>query len=84
MKSIEAQLNEALEQIKRQDAEIASLKKAVHGRQITIARNYREALLKEVNLSQDSIKRLMGAFATSTDNAGLKQAINVEQRRGAR
>ena len=81
MKSIETQLHEALEQIKVKDDAIASLKFAVHQHRLTIGKLEREARLKEAGLPEPSIKRIREAFATSTDNAGLKEAISVERRK---
>jgi hypothetical protein len=74
MVSVEVRLNEAL-------AEIASLKTTVQTLRIENARITRDGLLKEAHLPSNTINRLHEAFATSTDNAGLRQAINVEKRR---
>jgi hypothetical protein len=73
MKSLEVQLNEAL-------AENVSLKDVIHQKQITIAKLQRDELLWQAGLPQRCVQRLNSAFATSTDNAGLKQAINCERR----
>jgi hypothetical protein len=81
MKSIEVQLHEALEQIKNKDAEIVSLKRAIHSKQLTIANIQRDWKLKEAGLPEPCVKRIHDAFATSLDNAGLKEAINVEKRK---
>jgi hypothetical protein len=83
MKSIEVQLNDALALLKGKDAEIAKLKTVIHTQQITLARLERDGVLLASGLSEDSIARLNAAFATSTNNSGLKQAIHVESR-GAR
>ena len=80
MKSIEAQLNEALDLLKCRDAEIVTLKKVIHEKQIIIAKTERDGKLKESGLPAGAVARLHAAFAQSTDNAGLKQAINCERR----
>jgi hypothetical protein len=82
MDSIETKLNKALGAISIQGQMIAKLKRAIHQKSITIASIQRDARLKESGLPQLAIKRLHEAFATSTDNAGLKEAINVERKRG--
>ncbi len=56
----------------------------VYEQRVTIAKLERDAVLKEAKLSTNSIMRLHEAFKGSTDNAGLRQAIHVEQRRGVR
>jgi len=81
MQSLETQLNQALEGIKQRDELIASLKSTIHRKQLIIASIQRDWQMKEAKLSGDSIKRLHEAFATSTNNAGLKEAINVERKR---
>ena len=83
MTSVETKLNEALALLAARDAEIATLKKVIHEKQITIAKNERDGVLLASNLTPEAITRLHAAFAKSTDNAGLKQAINCE-RRGAK
>ena len=78
MKSIEVQLNEALELVKSRDAEIVTLKESINvGKQAT-AKAERDGQLKESKLPEPCVLRLSEAFAKSTDNAGLKEAINVE------
>lgn len=81
MKNIETQLHEAHELLKAKDAEIVTLKRVIHQKQIAHANVQRDWQLKEAGLLPDSITRLHAAFATSTDNAGLKEAINVERKR---
>jgi len=81
MKSVEAQLHEAFERIGQLTGENIELKKVIHEKQITIAKIERDGVLKVANLSPDSVDRLHKAFATSTNNAGLKEAINVERKR---
>lgn len=78
MKSIEVQLNEALEANKVQAAEIVSLKEAVTNSKKAIAKAERDSQLKESKLPVPCVTRLSEAFVNSTDNAGLKEAINVE------
>jgi hypothetical protein len=60
--------------------ENTSLKKKIHELRIENARIIRDGVLKDSGLSQDTIKKLHLIFANSTDNAGLKTAIKVEQR----
>jgi len=81
MKSVESQLNEALELVKEKDDLIRTLKRVIHQKQLTIATIQRDWQLKEGGLSPEAIKRLHQAFTASTDNAGLKQAINVERKK---
>lgn len=78
MKSIEVQLNEALAQITVKDAEILSLKEAVTNGKVATAAADRASQLKESKLPEPCSKRINEAFAKSTDNAGLKEAINAE------
>lgn len=66
--------------LKEATAEFASLKTAVHTLRIENARLLRESQMKEAGLSTAAVTRLHAAFANSTDNAGLKTAIKVEQR----
>jgi len=79
MQSLETQLNAALAGIKERDELIASLKRVIHTKQLTITSIQRDVQMKEAGLSADSMKRLHQAFATSTDNAGLRQAIKIEK-----
>lgn len=78
MKSVEVQLNEALESIKTLTAENTTLKEAVTAAKVATAKAEREGLLKEAKLPEPCVKRVNEAFAKSTDNAGLKEAINTE------
>ena len=80
MTSVEAKLNQTLELLSARDAEIVTLKKVIHEKQITIAKIERDGVLLASNLMPEAITRLHAAFAKSTDNAGLKQAINCERR----
>ena len=81
MKSVEVQLNEAYRSLNEALDVIASLKTVIHQKQITIAALQRDGRLKEARLHPASVVRLHEAFAISTDNAGLKEAINVEKRK---
>jgi len=78
MKSVEAQLQEALEQIKGLTKENTELKEAVTKQRKETAKVERTSQLKESKLPEPCVKRLEEAFKESTDNAGLKEAINVE------
>lgn len=78
MKSVEVQLNEALAKITTLETENTQLKEAVTAGKIGIAKAERTAQLTEAKLPEPCTKRLQEAFAKSTDNAGLKEAINVE------
>jgi hypothetical protein len=78
MVAIEIQLNEALAKITAKDVEIVALKEAVSAGKIAIAKAERDGQLKESKLPVPCVNRLSEAFAKSIDNAGLKEAINVE------
>lgn len=80
MKSIETQLHEANEQIKSQIELIVSLKRVIHQKQIKITNIERDWKLKDAGLPAESIARIHQAFAGSTNNNGLKEAINVERK----
>ncbi len=54
------------------------LKVAIHQVQVARAATERKYILRDSHLPEPCVKRLDAAFANSTDNAGLKQAINVE------
>jgi hypothetical protein len=73
MKSIEAQLNEVLEQI-------TTLRKAVTFYRLKAAKAERELLMHKANLTLTAKDRLHSAFINSLDNAGLREAINIELR----
>jgi hypothetical protein len=81
MLSVEAKLNAALDQIKHQEAEIASLKNEVSNNRIDAAHYERELRMVNAGLPREAKDRLHRAFEHSRDNAGLKQAINTEKRR---
>lgn len=84
MKSIETQLHEALGQVEKLTFENTSLKTAIHSVQVECARRVRQYILKDAQLSGASVARLNAAFINSTDNSGLKQAINVERKSSPR
>ena len=81
MLSLETQLNQAFERIGQLTGENIELKRVIHQKQLTIANIQRDWKLKEAGLPEPCVKRIHDAFATSLDNAGLKQAINVEKRK---
>jgi hypothetical protein len=58
----------------------AELKQAITRIRIDRAKEQRETLMLAARLPEPVRARLHAAFATSTDNAGLKQAINTERK----
>jgi hypothetical protein len=80
MVSIETKYNQLLDENAFLTRTIQQLKVALHQMQIERAATERANTLSEAMLPASSIDRLNKAFATSTDNAGLRQAINVERR----
>ena len=84
MTSVEIKLNEALDTINFCERQITSLRGALHQERVAHAATRRAWTLKESGLPQSSIDRLHVAFAKSTDNAGLREAINVEKKRGSK
>lgn len=80
MTSIEAKYNQLVDENAALTRIITQLKAALHQSQIGHATIKRQQLLKESGLPEQSCERLNRAFALSTDNAGLKQAINTERR----
>lgn len=80
MMSLEAKYNQLLDENAALLRVISQLKTALHETQIKVAATERANILREAMLPIPSIDRLNRAFATSTDNAGLKQAINCEHR----
>lgn len=78
MDSIEVKLNEALAKIKILETENTQLKEAVTTSKVATAKAERASQLKESKLPEPCVKRIDEAFGKSTDNAGLKEAINVE------
>lgn len=82
MTSIEAKYNQLLTENATSARIITQLKAALHQAQIARAATERKYILRDANLPFPCVERLEKAFATSTDNAGLKQAINCEKRGG--
>ena len=80
MISIEAELNKVLAENQQIRQENTELKAAIHEMRIAKAATERADILRDAMLPVESIARLNDAFKTSTDNAGLKQAINAERR----
>lgn len=78
MESIEVKLNAALTKIAALETENKQLKEAVAQGRIEKAKAERAVALKEAKLPAPCVARLDEAFKSSTDNAGLKEAINVE------
>jgi hypothetical protein len=64
------------------EKENKELKAAITTQRRQTARANRELLFRERNLPVDIKERLHQVFSSSTDNAGLKEAINVELKRG--
>lgn len=62
------------------EQENTQLKEKVHAMRIDCAFWHRQNRLANAGLSPVSKDRINNAFAQSTDNAGLKEAINVEKR----
>jgi hypothetical protein len=83
MKSIEVQLNEANARITALETENTQLKESVSTQRKATAKVERAWLLEKAGLPPVSVKRINEAFANSTDNAGLKQAINTERKQFA-
>lgn len=82
MKSIETQLYEAREITVQLMQFNKALKDSFKKAQRRAAKAERELLFYKSNLKQESKDRLHQAFRESTDNAGLKEAINTEMKRG--
>ncbi|HEX6822677.1 MAG TPA: hypothetical protein VF123_11515 [Candidatus Sulfotelmatobacter sp.] len=75
MQSVEAKLNEVIEENKQ-------LKEALAFARIDGAWWERESRMNNAGLTHDAKTRLHRAFENSKDNAGLKEAINTEKKRG--
>lgn len=75
------QLNEALALIKQQELTILTLKGSVTDNQLRAAYYEREMRMINAGLPGGAKDILRKAFENSFDNAGLKEAINVEKRR---
>lgn len=80
MTSIEAKFHEATETINFLQRLVTTLRSELHKARVERAACERKYILKECGLPEDAKQRLDDAFKTSTDNAGLKQAINCEKR----
>ncbi len=80
MTLIETELNRLLAENRQLKQENAELKTAIHEMRIANAATERAFVLHDSMLSIESIARLNEAFKDSTDNSGLKQAINAERR----
>lgn len=78
MKSIEQQLNEAIAKVTAIETENKQLKEAVTEGKKATAKAERGKQLIEAKLPEPCVKRIDEAFSNSTDNSGLKEAINVE------
>lgn len=83
MLSIETRLNEALAMVATLQQENKQLKVTVTVQRIRAARAEREMIMRERGLSETQKQNLHQAFSNSTDNAGLREAINVTLKRGA-
>jgi hypothetical protein len=80
MKSVEVQLNEALEQNRLKDVLIHELREMVKQLRVALAKCERDGILKASRLPESCVKRIEAGFANSIDNAGLRQAVNAERR----
>ena len=83
MKSVEVQLQEAQGTINFYERLIVNLRTTLHEQRLRATRAERELLLREAPLPQQAKDRLHLAFAKSTDNSGLREAINIEKRGSA-
>lgn len=80
MTSLETKVNQLTTENAALTNIIRELKASLHQERIDHAATKRQHTLMGLGLSENSIARLNAAFAKSTDNAGLKQAINAERR----
>lgn len=78
--SIEAKYNQLVDENATLTRVIAQLKAAVHEKQIALAASERKYILRESQLSEEACARINAAFSRSTNNDGIKQAINCEKR----
>lgn len=85
--SLETKVNQLVDEnaalvriIDAHKTEIASLRLTLHQERVAHAAKERTEMLREAMLPAASIARLNRAFAQSTDNAGLREAINCEHR----
>jgi hypothetical protein len=80
MTSIEVTVNQLTEENAALTRIITQLKVALHQAQVAHATTKRQHILMGSGLSEQSCERLNRAFCNSTDNGGLKEAINCERR----
>jgi hypothetical protein len=78
--SVEVKYNQLLEENAALTRIIKQLKATIHGMQIEKAATERAAILRDAMLPEVSVARINAAFANSTNNAGIFEAINVERR----
>jgi hypothetical protein len=79
--SIEAKLNEAIERYKQQAETVLRLHKELTNAKIVSAFYERQHKMLKAGLPNESKDHLNKCFERSTDNAGLREAINNEKRR---
>ena len=80
MQSLESKYNQLTDENAALTRTVTALKAALHQSKVEHARTKRQFLLEKSGLHEVSIERLNRAFANSTDNGGLKEAINCERR----
>lgn len=80
MKSIEAKFQEAASELEKARTKIKELETKLNEAAVATAKAQRDGQLKESGLPEPSVKRISEAFAKSTDNAGLKEAISTEEK----
>jgi hypothetical protein len=73
-------IREQLQRIAFLENENRELKAAIHAKSIDAAYWEREHRINVAHVSQSAKERLHRAFEGHTNNAGLKEAINVEKR----
>jgi hypothetical protein len=81
MVSLDTKLNEALAQLQHHENVIVTLKGELHKARLFVAQVELEGRI--ATLPTESKERLRKAFP-GTDMGGLKQAVNVEKRRGVK
>jgi hypothetical protein len=80
MTSLEVKVNQLVEENAALSRIVTQLKVALHQSQVDHATTKRQYILMGSGLSEQSCERLNRAFGNSTDNGGLKEAINCERR----
>ena len=80
MISIERKLNEVIDENSALGRVTKALRDALAQERLDHAATKRGYMLRDSGLPAASVERLSAAFAKSTDNAGLKEAINCEKR----